>query len=313
LISTTAGSSNTAVGVQSLALLTTADYNTAIGSEAGYSNQDHHYNTFVGSKAGYNNTYDRNTFIGYQCGYGNVDGWRNTYIGSDAGYGNQSGHRNTMVGLNSGYNSTGNDNVFVGYRAGYDETGDNKLHIANYNSNATPLIWGDFAAHRVGIYRVAAANAFEVNGNASKTTAGDWLANSDRRIKTDIINIDGAVETIMQLRPVKFRYTDEWMERNPGIEDRYYYNFIAQEFRDVFPESVKGSGEYLASDPEEILQIDTYNAQVVAIKAIQEQQQEIERLKQENKLLKQKLAALDNLKAEVENLKQYIYQTAQNN
>ncbi|MCF8235786.1 MAG: tail fiber domain-containing protein [Bacteroidales bacterium] len=118
----------------------------------------------------------------------------------------------------------------------------------------------------------------EVNGTASKTTAGDWAANSDRRIKTDIVNIDGALETIMQLRPVKFKYTDEWMERNPGIESKYYYNFIAQEYREVFPESVKGSGEYIEGDQDEVLQIDTYHAQVVAIKAIQEQQLEIERL-----------------------------------
>jgi len=207
-----------------------------------------------------------------------------------------------MLGVNSGYSSTGSDNVFIGYRAGNAETGDNKLHIANHNFYATPLIWGDFATHRVGIYRVAAANAFEVTGNASKTTAGDWLANSDRLIKTDITNIDGAVETIMQLRPVKFRYSNEWRAKNPAITDRYYYNFIAQEFREVFPESVKGSGEYLENDSEEVLQIDTYNAQVVAIKAIQEQQKVIEQLKR-------KISELEAFKAEVEHLLKHTQQT----
>jgi hypothetical protein len=37
----------------------------------------------------------------------------------------------------------------------------------------------------VGVGRLPTANALEVQGNASKSTAGDWLANSDRRIKQD--------------------------------------------------------------------------------------------------------------------------------
>ena len=63
---------------------------------------------------------------------------------------------------------------------------------------------------------------------------------------------------------------------------RFYYNFIAQEFQQVFPESVKGSGEYLKNDSVEILQIDPYNAYVVTIKAVQD-------LINENSDLKSKL------------------------
>ena len=64
------------------------------------------------------------------------------------------------------------------------------------------------------------------------------------------------------------------MTAHPGIKDQYYYNFIAQEFATVFPNAVQGSGEYL-SDGSEILQLDSYNANIVAIKAIQEQQTQI--------------------------------------
>ena len=38
---------------------------------------------------------------------------------------------------------SGNSNVFIGYKAGYNETGSNKLHIANSNT-VTPLIYGEF-------------------------------------------------------------------------------------------------------------------------------------------------------------------------
>ena len=45
---------------------------------------------------------------------------------------------------------------------------------------------------------------------------------------------------------------------------------------------MKGSGEFLNGDKEDILQIDTYNTQIVAIKAIQE-------LKSENEILKSQI------------------------
>ena len=64
------------------------------------------------------------------------------------------------------------------------------------------------------------------------------------------------------------------MAAHPGIKDQYYYNFIAQEFATVFPNAVQGGGEYL-SDGSEILQLDSYDANIVAIKAIQEQQTQI--------------------------------------
>jgi len=113
-------------------------------------------------------------------------------------------------------------------------------------------------------------NALEVLGDASKTTAGSWLANSDYRIKTNIEDIGNSVDLIMELHPVRFRYNNEWIAKNPSIKDKNYYNFIAQEYRQVFPESVQGSGDYLDGDPEELLQMDSYNAQIVAIKALQE-------------------------------------------
>ena len=37
--------------------------------------------------------------------------------------------------------------------------------------------------------RIAKTNTLEVNGDASKTTAGSWLSNSDARIKEEVPNI----------------------------------------------------------------------------------------------------------------------------
>ena len=124
-------------------------------------------------------------------------------------------------------------------------------------------------AGKVGVAQVPATNALEVNGNASKTTAGSWLANSDRRIKLDIRTIDHALETLDRVRLVDFRYTPEYRAMHPSLVDRRYLNVIAQEFAQVFPDWVKGSGEKLA-DGSEILQVDTYPLTIYAAAAVQE-------------------------------------------
>ena len=138
------------------------------------------------------------------------------------------------------------------------------------------------SAGRLGIGRTPLLNALEVEGNASKSTAGSWLANSDRRIKTDIASITGALDKLDQVRLVDFRYTDEYLAAHPGIEDRRYPNVIAQEFQKVFPDDVKGSGETLP-DGSEILQVDTYALTIYSAAAVQE-------LHRENRELKNKLA-----------------------
>jgi hypothetical protein len=127
----------------------------------------------------------------------------------------------------------------------------------------------NISATQMGIGRDAEANVLEVEGDASKTTAGDWLANSDRRIKRDIRPVTQALEVIGRLRPVAFRYTDEYRQAHPSIEDRVYYNVIAQQFAEVFPEAVKEGCDKLPGG-DSILQVDTYPATIHAIAAVQE-------------------------------------------
>ncbi len=120
-----------------------------------------------------------------------------------------------------------------------------------------------------GIGRAPAANMLEVEGAASKSAAGDWLANSDRRIKTEIQTVTGALDTLDKVRLVSFEYTDEYKAEHAGIGDRRYLNVIAQEFAQVFPEHVQGSGEFLP-DGSEILQVDTYPLTIYSAAAVQE-------------------------------------------
>src|SRR5882672_6137333 len=104
---------------------------------------------------------------------------------------------------------------------------DNNEIISRNNGAASDLIL-NFGSGRVGIGRNPATNRLEVAGEASKATAGNWLANSDARIKTDVQTVTGALDKISRVRLVQFRYIDDYRAAHPGIADREYLNVVAQ-------------------------------------------------------------------------------------
>lgn len=148
---------------------------------------------------------------------------------------------------------------------------------------------------KVGIMRNPTTNALEVGGDASKTTAGSWLANSDRRLKKDINQISGkkALEKIQNMRGVTYFWNDD----KTGIErpDNLQYGFIAQEIMEVFPEKVTEDnlGYYQTAygdyDP-------------IFVEAIKELKNEVEALKEENIKLKEALKKQEQLEQRLEAL-----------
>ncbi len=173
--------------------------------------------------------------------------------------------------------------------------GGNQFSLDFYTSYAARLsINGGSGGGRVGIGRVSTANQLEVEGNASKTTAGSWLANSDRRIKQDIAPVTGALAKLNQVRLVSFHYTDAYRKAHALAEDRPYLNVVAQEFAQVFPEHVKSSGEKLP-DGSEILQVDTYPLTIYAAAAVQELNRKVEEKDAKITALEQRLEKLERL------------------
>jgi len=149
-------------------------------------------------------------------------------------------------------------------------------------------------AGSVGIGREPIGLALEVEGNASKSIAGGWIANSDRRIKTEIETISGALDTLDRVRLVSFKYTDDYQATHAGVGDGRYLNVIAQEFAEVFPDHVKGSGERLP-DGSEILHVDTYPLTIYSAAAIQELHEQVQRKDAEIAELKQRLERIERL------------------
>lgn len=179
----------------------------------------------------------------------------------------------------------GGDDMVVYPRVNGDDDADFTLVSRNFH-------WGRiYVSDATGVLQVGAENGVHINnpvqidgaldaksiavqGSASKSTAGAWKANSDARIKQDIQPVSDALDTLLKVHPVTFEYTDAYRADHAGVTDQRYYNVIAQQFAEVFPDAVSGSGEYLAGAPKtpqnEILQVDTYPAQIVTIAAVQE-------------------------------------------
>jgi hypothetical protein len=126
----TTGKRNIGIGLSSLISTTTGTDNIGIGNAVLQNNITSSFNTGVGQYSLQATTSSRNTSIGYQSLFSNV---------------------------------TGASNVAIGHNAGYNETGSNKLHIANTDTKT--LIYGEFDNNRVGINTSSLSNAFTVSGS----------------------------------------------------------------------------------------------------------------------------------------------------
>ncbi len=112
-----------------------------------------------------------------------------------------------------------------------------------------------------------------IGGSAYKPGGGSWSNSSDRRIKQDIAPIGNAIDTLLKLNPVSFRYTPEYRALEGGLPDTPYLGFIAQEFRDVFPDAVTSTGKRVPGAPEDaapILALDSSPALITTVASVQE-------------------------------------------
>jgi len=117
-------------------------------------------------------------------------------------------------------------------------------------------------------------DTLEVQGGNLKVE-GKVSSGSDIALKKDIQKLDdNMIGKVMQLNPVTYRW------KNDSEKDNINYGLIAQEVEKIFPDMVSG---------EEGSKSISYDSLIpVLIKAVQEQQQEIEQLKSEIQSLKQK-------------------------
>ena len=172
----------------------------------------------------------------------NTDG----YIRMPAGYtGNRLsiGFANTATGLSGTANEAGihmymlsNAVAFIdALTSGASAT---TLYLRTYNNGTynNGVVIGNNGI--VGINRVPTSNTLEVGGTASKTVAGAFIANSDKRLKKDIqpMNSDEILTKILNMQGVTYQWNDDktGIERPKGIMT----GFIAQDLQKIWPEKV---------------------------------------------------------------------------
>ena len=324
LYSLSSGDGNTAIGEQTLENFTTGSYNTFVGHLAGENYPSGLRNTIMGFQAGQNASGDGNVFIGSNAGRNSTAGNR-LFIennGADENnaliYGefdndilrtnsefqvrqNSSGTLSHVLlreeGANDGArikftNAAEADNEWVLYGRADNTVADSRFHIYHNGTGDIVRITGNGL---VGIMRTPTTNALEVNGTASKTTAGGFVANSDSRLKKDIATIspNEALEKILQLRGVTYYWNDD--KTGTVRPENLQIGFIAQEIAEIFPEKV-------TEDNLGFLQTAYGDYDPIVFQAIKALNDKIEKLENENSALKSALEKVNALEAKLEQM-----------
>ncbi|WPP49608.1 tail fiber domain-containing protein [Catalinimonas niigatensis] len=134
----------------------------------------------------------------------------------------------------------------------------------------------------------------DVRGRVTSISAN--IPPSDRRLKENIQPLDNSLDKVLQLSPAQYQWIDPEKEGTS-------YGLIAQELAEVYPALVKKRSDgYFGVNYIELIP--------VLIKAVQEQQLQIEELKSERAQIPQPLSdtevELQNLKTENNQLRQEI-------
>ena len=273
---TTSGVDNVAIGAWAMNENTTGGFNIAVGYGALRDGTRIEGNTAVGHNALYavqggSNNYSYNTAVGNIALRVLSSGADNVAIGAGAGahmyngnhYGMTSGSNNTYIGrdagrgITSGTNYSGSNNILIGYNAQKSgATISNQVVIGNSSNNS---------------YRIY----------------GTWTNASDRRFKHNIqpLTQSQGLDFVLKLKPVSFVYNSkETGEKTIG--------FIAQDVQDVMKQANMSTSEYdlvpVMNEVEGTLGVNYTELIPVLTKAIQEQQEIIQKLEARIKVLEGK-------------------------
>jgi len=279
-ISTAMGQLTTASGPQAVAM---GEHSQAIGRSSlamGYSSRSNSSYSIAGgygSKAG--------GLASFAMGQQSItQGFYNAAIGQAAiarGYYTASIGRGTIARSRSSFVvGEYNDSITTSSTAFTWVDTDPIFIIGNGQSNTTRhnavtvLKNGNF-----GIGTTAPTHILHIAG-IGRSTQATWATSSDMRVKNNIRMIEHSLDKILQLKPVTFQYTPEYIEQHEGYEGEYM-GFLAQDVKEVLPELVEETsekiGDYIIDD---FLILNQGELIPVMVEAMQEQQEQIDELKQ---------------------------------
>jgi len=167
----------------------------------------------------------------------------------------------------------GNANLCFNHKDRTPDTTGSSYRIETAVDSATANMYFELSSSTTSGVQVNLSNGMTLN-TTGLTVSGTVTANSDIRLKTNILDYENCLDRVLNLRPVTFNRTD--------LEDteKVHLGLIAQEVEEVIPEVV---GENSANGYKSV----AYGNIVPAlIGAIQEQQKMIEELREEVRNLK---------------------------
>lgn len=312
LFNNTTGSYNIALGSQSLFNNSTGDYNIALGyrtlekNTTGNNNISIGNNSLNGNISGNNNlafgvytlpsntTGSDNIAIGRGSLTNNTEGFNNITIGLDAMHRNTTGGTNVAIGNRAlANNSTGYHNTAIGHSAGSNLNG--------YRFNVTTL------GFESG-YHIFGNNEVAIGNQSTEKIVGqvDFSVLSDARIKDNVSENVPGLSFIKKLRPVTYnlniRKQEDIVKKDKSIESSEWdgkydiekirqTGFLAQEVAAAAKSlNYDFNGVHIPKNGEGLYAVSYASFVMPLVKAVQEQDAEIQQLKE-------KLKKYENLEA----------------
>ena len=193
----------------------------------------------------------------------NTTGDKNVAVGNYALNVNTAGHQNVAVGYNALDSVTdGDNNTAVGYDAGDTTTTGNNNTSIGYNAEPSSTTVSN---------EITLGNTSNDNLRCNDTSISSL---SDRRDKTDIVDLPAGLDFINTLQPRRFK----WETRDGNIKDgKIRAGFIAQELQSA-QEDYKYLDLVMENNPER-LEAKQEHLVPVLVQAIKELSAEVEQLK----------------------------------
>jgi hypothetical protein len=153
-----------------------------------------------------------------------------------------------------------------------------------------------------GHFRPSADNTYDIGGSGLRVreifAVNPVINTSDIRFKEEVQTIEYGLEVLKKLNPVSYK----WKESD---DKSVHLGFIAQELKSLVPEVV-----VIGDDPDERLGVRYSELIPVLVKAIQEQQEQIDVLTRKNNQLSSVEKEVEELKAELDKIRSYLFSEA---
>jgi hypothetical protein len=243
-------------------------------------------NIFIGnSTVGQSTIGSYNTFLGVSSGRCNTTSCSNAYFGPFTGY-YSTGAGNSFFGAIAGSTqTTGSYNTFLGYNAGpgcLNQTTTGSYNVAiGYNATVS----SGSVCNQVNIYGGTSVARFTQGATA-------WTFISDRRDKTNIIDLPVGRYFLRDIKPRKFQWNFRNSDYNRGDEAS---GFIAQEVLEI---QEKHNSPYLGlvySDDPNSYGVAAGSFIPILVNAVKELDEENISLKERVSLLESKVEELNNI------------------